>query len=128
MRKLHAGLPCPQDGHPIEKEAMLRNHQLPELHEGTLDFQELNQYRKDLNDYAKIQEIIIKNNRLQMTNSKTNDLDSTIELLMCRTVNGIQIRYHWDDLNWCDTLLWKNSSIRLIRICHNEGEIGPYRD
>lgn len=90
---------------------------LPELHQGYMDSLKLTQYRDDLENLTKIQEIIIKHKPLQMINTKVHNLDSSFELLVGRAVMGLQIRYHWNMHNWCDTLVWRNERISLIRIC-----------
>jgi hypothetical protein len=45
-------------------------------------------------------------------------LHQALESLLSGTIPRIQIRYHWQQMNWIDTLEHGENSIRLIRIAH----------
>ncbi len=45
-------------------------------------------------------------------------LHQALESLLSGTIPRIQIRYHWQQMNWIDTLEHGEDSVRLIRIAH----------
>ncbi|MFT4558047.1 MAG: hypothetical protein ACI92S_003421, partial [Planctomycetaceae bacterium] len=40
--------------------------------------------------------------------------------LLSGSVPRVQIRYHWEEANWIDTLEGRDDGVRLVRISHNK--------
>lgn len=89
---------------------------LPELHDALLGSEELSALFRDYRACAKIGEILIKPSPGYAPRSSDPSLELVEELLRTCSVRGVQIRYEFEHLLWCDTLLPLGTGVRLVRI------------
>jgi hypothetical protein len=46
-------------------------------------------------------------------------LGDAFEALELRTAHRVQLRYRFDDTDWCDTLIREQDGVRLVRVCED---------
>ena len=89
---------------------------LPLMWDGFLDAATLQQYFTDLFNHAHI--IAVTEKQSATENAGPDSLD--LARAQLRLVNGqaqrLQIRYLYDDRQWCDTLIRQGDRIKLVRI------------
>lgn len=90
---------------------------LPPIHEATLDTQDVTLLFADIEQYGTAVTLI---SRRAGSNApdQSEKLSSARDQLLSGSVRKLQIRYHWENANWIDTLESSPSGFRLIRIRH----------
>lgn len=89
---------------------------LPTLWNSDLDEETLQQYFTDLINHAQIIAITEKHSTTDYAGPDSLDLAHAQLRLMNGQVQRLQIRYHYDDRQWCDTLILQADRIKLVRI------------
>ena len=89
---------------------------LPEVREAILQDDEVAALVRDLRSCAEVHEVLVRSAPRQQPQSGTVMLDEAAQMLMERTVRGVQIRYRFDGFDWIDTLMPVAEGIRLVRI------------
>jgi hypothetical protein len=89
---------------------------LPPLQQSLLDEETLAALFVDLRQCASIIEVIIKQGPRDMALEARPSLDEAETLLRQGKVRGVQVRYRFEQAEWCDTLIATPSGVRLTRI------------
>lgn len=89
---------------------------LPALWDKLLDLQTLDQYFQDLAKHAQIISIQEKHAATEYVQEGTLDLTAAREKVMAGVTRAVQIRYRFDDQEWCDTLLRQPTGVKLVRM------------
>ncbi len=91
---------------------------IPELWQGYLDHQQLQQYVDDLDSHAAIFSIQIKQSPHQMVASEPANLKASVAGVEAGEMFAVQLRYGYQGREWCDTLMKQGNTTRLIRVSH----------
>lgn len=91
---------------------------LPELHQAELDADTLESYFRDLDQCADVFAVIPKMGPGYVSPSAV-ELASGFELLRSGQVRGLQVRYHYEGVEWWDTLILQGGVVRMTRIEQN---------
>jgi hypothetical protein len=94
----------------------LDGHPLPEMHDAMLDEATLGQLAFDIASSAKVLEVRTKAAASAYALGAPAGLTQAIEGLVAGTVLGVQVRYLFDNTEWCDTLLRVPEGVRLVRV------------
>lgn len=97
---------------------MVTNQQkeLPDLHQAVLDPGTLNQLFEDIQQLTQVIEVKAKLASQEYALPDDLTLFRAKELLLKRSVGGVQIRYLYEGHQWFDTLLVKEQGIKLTRV------------
>jgi len=87
----------------------------PELLEAEWDHAQVDALFDDLQQGAKIHHVQVRKTAQGRPQDCQTTLDEARTLLHLGAAKAIQIRYTFDDQNWCDTLMVLPQSIRIIR-------------
>jgi len=92
---------------------------LPDLNDARLDWTEVEALLRDIASLTRILEIVPRfAARGFVGETPAISLDQARELLAQGAVRGVQIRYHYDQAEWWDTLMPVDGQFRLVRIRH----------
>jgi hypothetical protein len=89
---------------------------LPEMSDALLGPEELALLFRDYRACAGGIEIQLKSGPGLVSGHPRPSLEEAEEMLRARRVRGLQLRYRFEEREWCDTLLQLESGVRLIRI------------
>lgn len=89
---------------------------LPTIWDKLLDQATLDQYFKDLATHAEMISVQEKLSPTEYVSENTMDWSEAREKVMSGDARAVQIRYHYDEQEWCDTLMRQVSGVKLIRI------------
>jgi len=96
--------------------------ELPPMCEGLLSAEQVRQLFSDIESLASK---VLLMQRLPNTQRATapglstpEQLRSAETTLLSGTIPRVQVRYHWESVNWIDTLERREDGIRLVRIKH----------
>jgi hypothetical protein len=89
---------------------------VPELLQGTLSPKEIQDLATDLQSIAELQSVIVKRGAESRAKPDEVPLQEALDELQAGTVTGVQIRYAFQDRDWCDTLIREGEAIRVIRM------------
>jgi hypothetical protein len=89
---------------------------LPTIWDKILDSATLDQYFKDLAAHAEMISVQEKQSPTEYVHENTMDLSVAREKVMSGNARAVQIRYRFDEQEWCDTLIRKASGVKLIRM------------
>ncbi|HQR05520.1 MAG TPA: hypothetical protein PLN21_01795 [Gemmatales bacterium] len=89
---------------------------LPAIWDKLLDSATLDQYFKDLATYAEIISVHEKQSPSDHVGENPIDLPLAREKMMTGEVRAVQIRYRFEDQEWCDTLLHQALGVKLVRM------------
>jgi len=89
---------------------------LPTIWDKLLDPATLDQYFKDLATHAEMISVQQKQSQTEYVHENTIDLSVAREKVMSGDARAVQIRYRFDEQEWCDTLLRHTSGVKLIRM------------
>ena len=92
------------------------DEKFPALHGALLGSSQLSALFRDYRDCATVDEILIKPGPGYAPTDCQPTLDYAEQLLQARSVRGVQIRYRYDHIAWCDTLMPLAEGIRLVRM------------
>jgi ferredoxin-type protein NapG len=90
--------------------------ELAELHQGELDDDGLRALFRDLDSFAEIEEIRLKQAADLRAAPASPNLDDALTLLLAREVRGAQLRYRFGGEFWCDTVLSTPNGHRVVRM------------
>jgi hypothetical protein len=88
---------------------------LPTIWDKLLDAATLDQYFKDLATHAEIISVQEKQSPTEYVHENTVDMAVAREKVMSGTTRAVQIRYRFEEQEWCDTLMCQASGVKLIR-------------
>ena len=97
--------------------------ELPPMCEGLLSEEQVRQLFSDIELLAS--EVLLMQRLPNAQRASTPGLSTPEQLraaqinLLSGSIPRVQIRYHWTNLNWIDTLERRESGIRLVRIKHS---------
>jgi hypothetical protein len=97
----------------------LEQPKLAELHESILDAETVERLFRDLAHCTRILQVMPRMASQVMIPDQSISLDAGRELLLSGQARGIQVRYCYEDAEWCDTLLRTPAGIRIVRIRHD---------
>jgi hypothetical protein len=89
---------------------------LPAIWDKLLDATTLDQYFKDLATHAEIISVQEKQSPTEYVQENTMDLSVVREKMISGTTRAVQIRYRFEEQEWCDTLMCQASGVKLIRM------------
>jgi hypothetical protein len=90
---------------------------LPPMHEAVLDAKDVALLFTDIKQHAKEVTLIARNARSSKPD-QAEKLAVACEQLLTGKVSKLQIRYHWTNARWIDTLQHVPGGFRLVRIQH----------
>jgi MauM/NapG family ferredoxin protein len=90
--------------------------ELPELTEATLDEVGLRTLFRDLALATEIAEVRCKQGPQRRANTSDISVEEARDWLLEGRVRGVQVRYRYDDRNWCDTILATPTGHRVVRV------------
>ena len=109
--------------HPVNHDGM-DLAELPPMREALLSEEQVRQLFSDIDSLASDILLMQRSARSQRaTASKATtaeQLRTAQESLLSGNVPRVQIRYHWQEANWIDTLEARDDGVRLVRISHNK--------
>ena len=97
--------------------------ELPPMRESLLSEEQVRQLFSDIESLAS--EILLMQRLPNAQRATTPELSTTEQLratqlkLLSGSIPRLQIRYHWQGVNWIDTLERRDDGIRLVRIKHS---------
>jgi hypothetical protein len=97
--------------------------ELPPLREGLLDSETLNNLFEDLRRCTRVLSVLPKSNVRGMVDVVPVSLEDGRRQFLERRVRGLQIRYHYQDFEWWDTLMWMGDKVKIVRIQHDFSEL-----
>ena len=89
---------------------------LPTIWDKLLDSNTLDQYFKDLVTHAEIISVQQKQSPMEYVHENTMDLSVAREKVMSGDARAVQIRYRFEEQEWCDTLMQHASGVKLVRM------------
>ena len=97
--------------------------ELPPMREARLSKEQVCQLFSDIETLASDILLMQRSHRSQHASASkattAQQLQTARASLLSGRIPRVQIRYHWQDANWIDTLEHGNDDVRLIRIAHN---------
>lgn len=93
---------------------------LPVLQQTVLDAATLEALFRDLAQCTQILGVIPKGAPQAYAAEKGISLDAAREGLVSGAFRGVQVRYRYENQEWCDTLLATPAGVRLVRISLDE--------
>lgn len=87
-----------------------------ELNRAELDAATLTALFADIAACTTVNDVQIKGGIGEHARSGAATLEDACRLVQERQVRGVQIRYRYQDQDWCDTLLVTPRGVRLVRI------------
>ena len=93
---------------------------LPELHQGVLDPETIDQLVVDIETCTELLEVIPKFGAdSYVGEGEVIDLRTAISMLQAGELRGVQVRYVHEGAQWWDTLMGTPQGIRTVRIRHD---------
>lgn len=97
--------------------------ELPPMREAFLSEEQVRQLFADIETLASdilLMQRLVGSARATISSASTAEQLRTVEQsLLSGTIPRVQIRYHWQASHWIDTLEWRDTGIRLVRIAHD---------
>ncbi len=90
---------------------------LPDVQQSVLDDATLQALFRDLAQFTQILAVIPKMSAAAMVAETSLNLENAHDGLRSGAYRGVQVRYRYDNQEWCDTLLNTPAGIKLVRIC-----------
>jgi len=107
--------------HPVNHDGMDLT-ELPPMREAMLSVEQVQQLFADIEALASEILLMQRSPRSQRATSArvstAEQLRTAKDALLSSTLPRVQIRYHWQAMNWIDTLERRDDGVRLIRIAH----------
>lgn len=88
---------------------------MPEMREGQLDAAQVEQLFADLASCTQVLAILEKGGQQNHAKTSHSNLIAARDRFLNREVLAVQIRYHYDNAEWIDTLLHSPTGIRVVR-------------
>jgi hypothetical protein len=97
--------------------------ELPPMREALLSEEQVRQLFSDIESLGSDVLLMQRSARSQRAAASTVTTEKQLRLAQATLLSGdvprVQIRYHWQEANWIDTLERRDDGVRLIRIAHN---------
>lgn len=94
---------------------------IPALQQTELDAATLDQLFADLAQCTQILAVVPRQALRMMVAGEAISLDAAHAALRAGTLRGVQVRYRFENREWCDTLLPLSADrTRLVRICSDD--------
>ncbi len=90
---------------------------LPPMHEAILDSQDVTSLFADIEQHGSDITLIFRR-AAGNAPDQTDKLKIALNQILNGNVRKLQIRYHWENANWIDTLETQSNGFRLVRIQH----------
>ena len=90
---------------------------LPDVQQAVLDTATLDALFRDLAHYTQIIAVVPKTAAAGMVNERSISLDDARAGLTSGAFRAVQVRYRYDQREWCNTLMGTPAGVRLVRIC-----------
>lgn len=111
--------------HPVNHDGMDLS-KLPPMREAVLTEDDVRQLFSDIAALAADVLLMTRSTRTARASASkattTDQLRSALDSLLSGAIPRLQIRYHWQQQNWIDTLERHEKGYRLIRIAHTPQE------
>jgi len=93
----------------------------PDLHQSEVDEATVRQLFEDLTNHAQVIEIIPKHSPGYVADNPAQPtLSNALELILSRSLHGLQLRYRYMNKTWWDTLIpLPGGLFRIVRIEHD---------
>jgi hypothetical protein len=108
--------------HPVNHDGM-DLAELPPMREALLSEEQVRQLFADIESLASDILLMQRSARSQRAAASKVTTEELLRLAQATLLSGdvprVQIRYHWQEANWIDTLERRDDGVRLIRIAHN---------
>ncbi len=88
----------------------------PALQRAHLDDDTLAALVADISGLTRILAIQVKGGTQEHGDAAGASLDMAVADLRAGAIRGVQIRYVWQDQEWCDTLIADGRGVRLVRV------------
>ncbi|MDC0935821.1 hypothetical protein OAS39_06010 [Pirellulales bacterium] len=118
-----------EESHGLEPIEQPVNHdgldlsELPPMREACLSKEQVCQLFSDIETLATDILLMQRSPRSQRAAASrattAQQLRTARDTLLSGVIPRVQVRYHWQDANWIDTLERRDEGVRLIRIAHN---------
>jgi X-X-X-Leu-X-X-Gly heptad repeat protein len=92
---------------------------LPDLHLAVLDDASIDQLHADIAALTEVIDVLTKQGRRDYAADAAVTLDDGVAQLRSGAARCLQIRYHYDDAQWWDTLVAVPGGYRLVRVRHD---------
>ena len=94
---------------------------LPELHQGNLDWEYVDDLARDLSQLTQIYSVVPRIRGATPGQAPPQySLDEAFAGLRAGTLMGVQVRYSYNGEDWCDTLLPSPGGARLVRMSDSQ--------
>lgn len=93
----------------------------PPMCDAWLDEESLGQLFSDLAE-TQVLTVRVKGDPRLQVGDDTVSLDNARELLLSGTVRGVQVRYLFQNCEWCDTIMAAKGRYRLVRVQYQQSE------
>ncbi len=90
---------------------------LPDVQQAVLDAATLDALFRDLALCTRILAVVPKTAATGMVTEGSISLDDARVGLTSGAFRGVQVRYRYDQQEWCDTLMATPAGVRLVRMC-----------
>lgn len=111
--------------HPVNHDGM-DLAELPPMREALLSEEQVRQLFSDIESVASDILLMQRSARSQRAAASKVTTEEQLRLAQATLLSGdaprVQIRYHWQEANWIDTLERRDDGVRLIRITHNTAD------
>lgn len=87
----------------------------PEVLEAQWDLEQVERLFDDLHQGAEIQHVQVRTTSDRGAQDRVATLGEAQGLLQGGQAKAIQVRYRFDNQNWCDTLMIEPAAVRVIR-------------
>jgi len=91
---------------------------LPLLYDAVLDVNALEELFDDLAGCTELVSVMVKGVGRPMAKAATLTIEESRRLLMEAGISAVQVRYRFNDCEWCDTIMKQQSGYRLVRMRH----------
>lgn len=106
--------------------------ELPSMREALLSGEQVRQLFSDIETLGSDILLMQRSSRAQRASASrataskpttAEQLRTAQDSLLSGKLPRVQIRYHWQEANWIDTLEVRDDAVRLVRISHNKPDI-----
>ena len=92
---------------------------IPEMREAFLDSDKVRELASDLARFTRVFSVQCKTSVRSQTPPAGNvTLEQATELLLSNNLQAMQVKYHYEDHEWTDTLMQFPKGVRLVRCRH----------
>ena len=109
--------------HPVNHDGM-DLAELPPMREALLSVEQVRQLFSDIELLGSDVLLMQRSARSQRAAGSKVTTDEQLRMAQTTLLSGdvprVQIRYHWQEANWIDTLERRDDGVRLVRIAHNK--------